>query len=179
MIICLLKNKNYKIKMDKSFEKIIEKNVLLLVDFILKKNPNANKEHIYHKLEQLNLLVRKHEIKFQGPNILETIKNRKHILKVKKSLFSNYILTSESLSDIEDAKFTVNLATKQINGTENSLGEIEPLNKKLIEICHKFKLKYVVPLNLNLDDDIEEEMLCDEIKELGLAVHDESDDNDE
>lgn len=43
----------------------------------------------------------------------------------------------------------MNTHTKTIIGFESENGSVEPLNKEMVEICHKYKLFCELPLNLN------------------------------
>ncbi|AHL67530.1 hypothetical protein DH26_gp033 [Chloriridovirus anopheles1] len=73
-------------------------------------------------------------------------------MKVSKNQNGNYIVQID-----EDEKLVLDLSTKLIIGFETEKGDVEPLTKSLIEICHKYKLKYVMPLNLcaNLHTNLE------------------------
>ena len=166
--------------MERILEDIISQKLILLVDFILEKNPNANRAHIYRKIHQLKFYVEKKNKKEN----LKAILSRKPTIQVRKSQFSNYILTLNeeeginNYNDLNENKFVMNTGSKMVIGTENSEGEIEPLNKFLIEICHKYKLKYELPLNLNMSDEPDQDIvITNEIEGLGLNYA-ESDDDD-
>jgi hypothetical protein len=167
--------------MEKKLEQLIKEKVILLVDFILENNPNVNRDHIYHKLDKLNLLpmsktkvstvkLIKNEPKRK---IINSIMENKPIIKVKRSLFSNHILFIDNddnkFDDLKKNKFVIDIRSKTIIGIENFEGKIEPLDKSLIEICHKYKIKYKIPLNLNINDNLEQDVIItNEIQELGL-----------
>lgn len=169
--------------MDKKFEQLIREKIILLVDFILEKNPNASKDHINHKISKLDFFtsskkteLSKSKIKREGElkqKIIDSIIKYKPIIKVKRSLFSNYILVMENdnhkFDDLRKNKFVMDIRSRSIIGVENSKGEIEPLDKTLIEICHRYKMKYQIPLNLNTIDEVEQDVvIANEINELGL-----------
>jgi hypothetical protein len=149
--------------MDRILEEVIKKKLSLLVDFILEKNPNASKERIYHKIN---------ELQFYKPRcIINAIQNQNMVLKAHKSKFSNYILSGPKdtkFDDLNKSRFVFDITIKTVIGVENNCGEIEPLNIALIEICHKYKLKYMLPLNLNIDDQDNNILIADEIQGLGL-----------
>lgn len=184
--------------MEQTLESIIKKNLSSLVDFVLQKNPNANKDHIYHKINKLNFYVQNHhesrikkltkEKKTNGPirskNILETLTMQKDVIKVRKNQFSNYVLFMDSndlkFEDIKKHAFVMDVGSKTIIGVQDSNGLIEPLNKSLIEICHKYKLKYQVPLNLNTEDDPgQDTVITNEMHQLGLNYAESEDEENE
>lgn len=171
--------------MEDKLYQIIKIKLDTLVDSILQKNPTADKGLIKHKINTLfNFLP---EIKEKVKNkpcllkddkhkttILDTINEQKSTIKIKRTIFSNHILimdeTSNNFNDINTSKFVFDMDNKTIKGVENSKGEIEPLNKSHIEICHKYKLRYEIPLNLNVDDNFEEDVtITNEIRDLGLS----------
>ena len=214
--------------MDIMLEQIIEKKLDLLADFIIEKNPNANKESIYRKIYQLNILNedpasypspfadrrsahrgsstprsgrrlgmgKAHRVgpkgtipgdgaaQRDGTRITDSIEDQRPLIKVQRSDYSNYVLTAQSprFDDLVENKLVMNINTHTIIGIENSKGEIEPLNKYLIEICHKYKLKFEMPPNLNVDDEIPDVVLDDdEVHKLGLSYksEDEDEENDD
>ena len=188
--------------MEQALESIIKKNLSSLVDFILHKNPNANKDHIEHKINKLNFFgsyndnmnhkmnsVRRKEVKksngqLQSKNIIETITDQKDVIKVKKNHFENYVLFMESndpkFDDIKQHTFVMDIGSKLIVGVQDSKGLIEPLNKSLIEICHKYKLRYQIPLNLNIEDDlVQDTVITNEILQLGLNYAESEDEENE
>jgi hypothetical protein len=168
--------------MDTEVKLIINQKILSLVDFIINKNPNADKGKINHKLNQLGLLWIP-KIKINGTPAVITMIDKKPTIKVEKNQFSNYILCVEEdnhiFQDLLTNKFVMHVGSKTIIGTENSSGEIEPLTKALVEVCHKYKLKYQVPLNLNTSDDPDQDdVIVNEIQGLGLNYA-ESDEEEE
>lgn len=163
--------------METKLNEAINQKLLLLVDFILEKNSNVDKTLINHKINELFQIKNK-----VVNNIIDTIIQQRPIIKVKKSIFSNYILTVDNddhyYDDLKINKFVMNITTQNIIGIENSNGEIETLTKSLIEICHKYKIKYDIPLNLNSDHNLDQDIvIVNEIQELGLN-YTESDEED-
>jgi hypothetical protein len=173
------------------FEDIIKKKIDLLVDFIIEKNSNVIKEHIYHKIYQLNILSKprssdggkKSIVTSQHPTAASMIENQRLLIKVRRSEHSNYVLYPPShvrFDDLVENKLVMNINNRTIIGIENSKGEIEPLNKNLIEICHKYKLKFEIPLNLNVEDDETSDVIdADEIRKLGLSYKIEEDEDED
>lgn len=184
--------------MELIIEQIIKEKLKSLVNFIVEKYPHTNKNRIYHKIYQLGMLVPSgltslresalpNNIKppIAKQSIIQSITEQIPVIKVEKSQHSNYILkpsnasfqnkksthfayTDNLFEDLVENNFVINIASKVIIGIENSKGEIEPLNKYLIEICHKYKLKYELPLNLNINNEESEDIITDKIYELGL-----------
>lgn len=168
--------------MDLTINKIINDKLTNLVDFVLEKNPNANRVKINQKLKDLKLRI----VPKATQKILNTITDKKPIIQVKKNQFENYILVVEEhnhmFEDFKNNKFVINIDNQTIIGTENLKGEIEPLSKALVEICHKYKLRYTIPLNLNTSNDLDEDtVITTEIQQLGLnyAESETDDDNNE
>jgi hypothetical protein len=173
------------------FEEIIKKKIDLLVDFIIEKNSNATKEHIYNKIYQLNILSKSRSSNWGKKSIVTSrhstaasmIENQRLLIKVRRSEYSNYVLYPPShvrFDDLVENKLVMNINTRTIIGIENSKGEIEPLNKNLIEICHKYKLKFEIPLNLNVEDDETSDVIDDdEIHKLGLSYKIEEDEDED
>lgn len=165
--------------MEKAIQKVINNNILLLVDFILEKYPIVNKEDL---IKKLNTLIKIPLNACETPlNVIEKIKSENLVIQAKKSEFSNYVLSMNTnnlkFQDLLHSKFVIDLHTKKIIGTEKSNGEIEPLNKDLILIANKYKLKYDLPLILNLDD--EDILIIDEMNKLGLNHVDSDDDEND
>ena len=187
--------------MEQALELTIKKNLSLLVDFILEKNPNANKDLIYHKINKLNFYnlypnnapkehksgngsSRKVKGKDQSKNIIQSILNQKDVIKVKKNQFSNYVLYVEDddlkFEDLRTHTLVMDIGSKTIIGIQDSKGSIEPLNKNLIEICCKYKLRYQVPLNLNINDEpTQDTVITNEILQLGLNYAESEDEENE
>lgn len=168
--------------MDLTINKIINDKLTNLVDFVLEKNPNANRVKINQKLKDLKLRI----VPKATQKIINTITDKKPIIQVKKNQFENYILVVEEhnhmFEDFKNNKFVINIDNQTIIGTENLKGEIEPLSKALVEICHKYKLRYTIPLNLNTSNDLDEDtVITTEIQQLGLnyAESETDDDNNE
>jgi len=169
-------------KMENKLEVMIENNIKSYLDslvvFILEKNPNASRDRIYHKIKELQFYGVNKPIKHAS--ILDSITAQISTIKVKKSKFKNYTCkmsdtTGYNFNDFNSKKFILDITTKTIIGTENLKGEVEQLTKPLIELCHKYKLKYELPLNLNLDND-QVDLIENEIQELGLNYMSDEDD---
>ncbi|CCV01858.1 hypothetical protein IIV22A_014R [Invertebrate iridescent virus 22] len=155
--------------MENIMQSIVNKNLTFLVDFVLSKNPNANRGQINHKINELGLFKSKPQ---NSKTVINSLMVNKPVLTVVKTETGNYILQGNNnpiFKDLKKNKFVLNLTTKKVIGIENLNGEIEPLNKSLIEICHKYKLKYEIPLNLNTSNDPEEDdIIINEMQELKL-----------
>lgn len=156
--------------MESKLNDMINQSVVSLANFILKKHPNINKDVFDHKIKEL--------FKIKNNSIIDTINKQTPIIKVKKSPFSNYILIMDKYEDIGSIKFVLDIDSQTIIGTENSEGLIEPLQKSFIELCHKYKLRYKVPFNLNIGNESDDDVILNEIEELGLN-HEESDTENE
>ena len=121
-------------------EQIIKEKIDLLVNFIVEQNANANKENIYHKIYQLNILT--DDQKRNGSKavvnrrtIIDSIQDHSTVIKVRRSQHSNYVLyppDDSRFDDLIENKLVMNINTQTIIGVENSDGEIDPLNKNHI-----------------------------------------------
>jgi hypothetical protein len=165
--------------MEVTINNIIQDNLNKLIDFVLEKNPSADRIKINRKTKELQLRT----IPKANQKVLDTIIDKKQVIKVKKSLFNNYILIVDendfNFKDIKNNKFVIDMDNQTIIGIENLQGDIEPLTKALIEICHKYKLKYSIPLNMNINNDMDEDTtIVNEIHELGLNYAESESDND-
>jgi len=176
--------------MNSIIEEALKNKFSLLVDFILEKNPNANKEYINSKINELlnGITIPKKtqkkeiikKIKVLDNHILNSVREKNLTLKVKKSHYSNHILylDDEKFTDLNQAKLIFIPTIKVVVGFETIDGRIEPLDKDLIEICHKYKLKYKIPLNLNIHNSKEDSVIVDEMQELGLNIIESDDETD-
>jgi hypothetical protein len=117
---------------------VIETKAMELVDLILKEHPNVPRAELLRKAKLLKLLAFE-----ESRNLLKSLSEKKETLKVAKKQNGNYVVQID-----EDEKLVLDLNTKLILGFETEEGTVEQLNKHLIEICHKYKLKYVMPSNL-------------------------------
>lgn len=164
--------------MNRMVEEVIKNKLMLLVDFILEKNPSVSRERINHKIKELQFYD------YTKPHILDIVQNKNMVLKAHKSRFGNYVLTGSNSTiyeDLNECKLVFDVTTKTVIGFEDKYGEILPLNPTLIEICHKYKLRYKLPLNLNIDEEDDDALIVDEIKGLGLnyAESDEDPENED
>ena len=166
--------------MESKINNIIQDKLIKLIDFVLEKNPNADRVKINRKIKELNLRT----IPKTNQKLLNTITNQKTIFKVQKNHFSNYVLIVEEknhkFTDLESNKFVIDIDSQNVIGVENFKGEVEPLTKPMVEICHKYKLKYLLPLNLNISDELDEDnVIVNEMHGLGLNHTGDSDSDDE
>jgi hypothetical protein len=163
--------------MESIIEIYIKEKIHLLVEDISLKYPNVDKDIIYHKINKL--------FPKKSNDLVQKIKETKPVIKVKKSKFSNYILImpngehDHTFSELSSNNFVMNLTTKVVVGVENKRGEVLPLTKDLIDVCKKYKIRYEVPLNLNLEDNGEDDVIDNELKELGLNCAESGDDGSE
>ena len=172
-----------KIKMEDSLRNTIAENINLLVQVIIQNHPHISKDHFHHKIKQLGLpCIFKPTIKLNDTPIIKTVKKSNLVVVVKKSIFSNFILTADEgdFEDLRDQNLVIDISTKIIVGSEDSEGHVIPLNKQLIEVCDKYKLKYQIPLNLNQSDEPDNfSVITTEIEELGLNLAESEDEENE
>jgi hypothetical protein len=71
----------------------------------------------------------------------ESIHKRPETIRIYKDFFGNFVH--------EDTGFVFNKDTQLVIGKENDQGEVNELTRKDIEICHKWKFRYVLPKYLD------------------------------
>lgn len=159
-------------------EKLMEINTNMLSELIVdiaNKHPSVDVEQIVLKVISLKLLDAS-----GAATIYANLPKR--ALRVVESEFGHFVVTPD--------KLIFNLETKCVVGKENVNGKFEKLTKKTIQLCHKYKLRYELPLNLESSEENNtigtprsrnSRSKCDErdiIKDLGLghAISSEEDD---
>lgn len=145
---------------------LIKEKLNLLLNHIIKNYPNVDKDSVNHKISLIFDSSFKKNISdtvSNGHLILDIIKSKKLVINVTKNSFSNYVLDAP-FNDIKNAKLVMDVTIKEVIGFENLKGEVEPLNKNLIDLCHKYKIKYRVPLNLNIDSESDIEGIDQDLK---------------
>jgi hypothetical protein len=113
---------------------LLKEKFKLLSNHIIKNYPNVDKDSIDHKISLILNLKETHN----GGTILDVIKSKKLVINVIKNSFSNYVLDAP-FEDIKNAKLVMDLTTKEVIGCENLKGEIESLNKNLIDYVTNIK----------------------------------------
>lgn len=171
--------------MDAAIEKIVAEVMNSMMEFVMNKNPNANKSTMYNKFCELKIFAAKQKSRNSKKNVrklLDCLEDKRPVIHVKKSAHENYVLHppqfSDQFSELRDHKFVINLATQTVTGVENADGCLEPLNKHLIEICHKYKLRFDIPQNL--DSEINNCMMLEPLttlQELGLVCKNEEEED--
>lgn len=143
--------------MKNNIEKLVNEKIESLIHIICEKYPRVKRDQLYLKVKQLHLYTpcgetsgRKSSLPQKKRfSILESIEEARSIIKVLKTPHSNHVVSSDTYSDLNNAKLVMNTHTKTIIGFESENGSVEPLNKEMVEICHKYKLFCELPLNLN------------------------------
>ena len=101
-------------------------------------------------------------------NIVDKLDLSLNSVIIKKNSFGNYVHSP--------TKFVFNKDNKSVVGKEDEAGQILPLNKNDIDICNKYKFKFVVPEDLNNKDDEEEEEIIEDTDSEEETEEDEEDD---
>ena len=101
------------------------------------------------------------------PKVIKTLQSQIHLVKIEKNSFGNFVHS--------DTQFVFDRVSQQVTGKQNINGSIELLTVADIEICNKYKFKYVLPNNLKstteavvvdeLEDDNEDDHIGDIIEE--------------
>ena len=117
----------------------------------------------------------KSQAKSNGPGsnvVISKLVEKIPVIEIKKNKFGNYEHFDSSL--VFDNK------TQKIYGKQSSDGTISKLTKEDIDTCNKYKFSYVLPDNLDEDDD--EEIEYEEVVEVDdeqVADEEEEEDDDE
>jgi hypothetical protein len=124
---------------------------------------------ISDKGNKKDLITRIEKKKTRKETIVEKLNVSLNSIIIKKNKFGNYIHSP--------TKFVFNKNTKSVIGKEDDDGNIIQLNTNDINICNRYKFKYVVPddLNINKDESEEDDEIIDDESEEEL----EDDDDDE
>lgn len=148
--------------MDDSLKTLITKQVDDLMTWIVEKNPSIDQGQVWRKMVDLGFCESRSKVKkaaVKSRAVEERAVNRagnRMTIKVKKSDRGNFILSASSsdtiFDDLNESFLVMDLTTKNVIGFQNSSGEIASLNKNLIGLCNKYKLRFKWPLNLNTDD---------------------------
>lgn len=112
-------------------------------------------------------------------NTEKEVKKTEPVLSISKNKFGNYEMVDTGL--VFDPK------NKQVIGTQNSNGSIDPLTVEDIQLCKEYNFKYLVPdklKNTTKDSDSEEELESEELDEdmdddEDMEEYDEEEEDDE
>jgi hypothetical protein len=155
--------------MDKVIESFIKHDLILLTDFVIAKNRHASRSRIYNEINRL----------FQPALVgaIPKLLTSKLIIHMKQTPFGNNVLYMDGDEIFNNSRFIIDTCSKTVLGVENDAGHVEPLTKDFIEMCHKYKLAFTIPLNLNdvLEDD---QTVEDEIDGLNLKYVESDNDSD-
>ena len=163
-------NKNEIIEEKLSTEHILKCNKTGLKGLCKKYNLkiSGNKENLIKRLvDYINSSkqISSPNLKSKPKKILE--KENNDIIQINRNQFGHY--------EHFETKLVFSKLDKRVIGKQHNDGTILELTKNDIELCNKFKFKYILPENLNktdndelnsldsdLDDDIEEEIIEEE-----------------
>ena len=111
---------------------------------------SGKKADLIHRLlngEDVKKKVKKNTVK-EVPKIIKKLSDNISTIQIRKNQFGNF--------EHSETKFIFNKETQQVIGKQNEDGTIDDLEKSDVELCHKFKFKYIIPENLNKNnnDDI-------------------------
>ncbi len=111
--------------------------------------------------------------------VLQSLNTTIPTISVRRNKFGNY--------EHPETHLVFNKVDKMVYGRQNDNGTVDDLDKETIDLCNKFKFKYVLPENLNKttttstnitqDDEDDEDEDDDEILEDDDILEDEDDDD--
>ena len=120
-----------------------------------------------HKGNKDTLISRIVKEKTKPQNIIRGIKTSINSLIIKRNKWDNY----EHLP----TRFVFNPNTKIVFGKQENDGKVSRLTKQDIDLCNQYKFKFMLPSNLNEDEDITDD---DELNG-GTTDYDTDDDTDD
>lgn len=112
------------------------------------------KEKNGEKFEPKKASVPVKKVKDDSP-VISTVKKSVETFPIKKNSFGNFEHLETHLV------FTVTNNENLVTGVQQENGEVFDLTSKDIDLCHKFKFKYVLPKNLNTSKSLEDSKLDD------------------
>lgn len=101
-----------------------------------------------------------------GKDVIKTIQSKIQLVKIEKNKHNNF--------EHSETHFVFDRSSQQVIGKQNENGSIDQLTADDIQLCNKYKFRYILPDNLNLNkksnnvvveelaDDLEEETVEDE-----------------
>ena len=101
-------------------------------------------------------------------NIVDKLDLSLNSVIIKKNSFGNYVHSP--------TKFVFNKDNKSVMGKEDTEGQIIPLDKNDIDICNKYKFKFIVPEDLNTKDDDDDDEIIEESESDEESEEEEEDD---
>ena len=116
------------------------------------------KEHNLKRTGKKEILIQRLIDHMNSPNeskpVLKKIKKTKKqddigIIQIKRNQFGNY--------EHFETGLVFSKLDKNVIGKQNENGTITELNKNDIELCNKFKFKYILPENLNEKEENDED----------------------
>lgn len=102
-----------------------------------------------HKGNKNDLISRIVSEKTKPQNIIKGIKTSINSLIIKKNKWDNY--------EHIPTKLVFNPSTKVVFGKQEHDGKVSKLTKQDVDLCNQYKFKYMLPSNLNEDEDITDE----------------------
>jgi hypothetical protein len=132
-----------------------------LVKYLLEKKPLKTTQTKMPEFIKTSTPLPQEEKKTeQKPTIIKKITASQPVFNIRRNKFNNY-------EDINTG-FVFNNLSKKVIGKQNSDGTISDLTKEDINICNKYKFKYVLPNNLDKNtrtEDVKVEELDEEEEE--------------
>lgn len=130
---------------------------------------------------------KKTKVQKNTPKIIKELTENISHIQIRRNSFGNF--------EHQETRLVFNKETQEVIGKQNDDGTLSDLTKEDIEMCNKYKFKYVLPENLNKqtsldnvkidemeDDEDEDEEDEDETKENSsneLEINDEEDEDEE
>ena len=129
---------------------------------------------------------KKTKVQKNTPKIIKELTENISHIQIRRNSFGNF--------EHQETRLVFNKETQEVIGKQNDDGTLSDLTKEDIEMCNKYKFKYVLPENLNkqtsldnlkideMEDDEEEDEDDEETKENSsneLEINDEEDEDEE
>ena len=129
---------------------------------------------------------KKTKVQKNTPKIIKELTENISHIQIRRNSFGNF--------EHQETRLVFNKETQEVIGKQNDDGTLSDLTKEDIEMCNKYKFKYVLPENLNkqtsldnvkideMEDDEEEDEDDEETKENSsneLEINDDEDEDEE
>ena len=123
-----------------------------LLDRLTGTTTNVEKTSSEKPLEKPKATPKK--VSMATPIVQKTIQTTIPVFALKKNSHGNY--------QHEETGFVFDKKSKEVVGKQHADGNVMPLTDEDIEVCHKFKFAYVVPVNLGSSN---KKVVIDELEE--------------
>lgn len=168
----LIRGENVSLKREKAKNSLQE-----LMDNSKSKTKNKTKTKTNTKTKCSKPQKRKTKKKTEPKKVISNLMSGKPVISIRKNMYGNNIH--------EDTMLVFDKVSNQVIGKQDTKGNVQPLTRDDIEICHRENFPYELPENLNTKTDdvyveeLDNEEELDENDMLDIGVEDENEDEED